>query len=178
MNRFILLILIFYSTNLSANNQKIRSEILTNLSQVNLIGNYDLEVFRFDVYNIKLWSVNNKFDYQNKFAIEINYKMNFTKEKLVKKTVDEISRINNINDQEQLIIYQREFLKLFLDVKKGDCKVAIYYPGKKVDLFLNSKFIGSINDKTLAKYFTDIWLSKESSYPEMTKTILGEKNDH
>ena len=103
--------------------------------------------------------------------------MNFSKENLVKRTIEEIARIQNISNKNELIVYEGEFNKIFLDVKKGDSKVAIFSPQKKVDIFLNHQLIGSIEDLKLARYFVDIWLSKNSSYPQMTLSILGEKND-
>lgn len=173
---FFSLILLF--TNIKAYGQEIHQEIMQNLESPNLIGQYDLKVIGLNVYNIKLWSRNKKFSYNDKFAIEINYKMNFSRENLVKRTIEEIKRIQNITDQNELIVYHREFMKIFLDVKKGDCKVAIFTPQKGVELFYNHKSVGKITEPELARYFVDIWLSKNSSYPKMTKTILGESNDY
>ena len=154
-----------------------QDEIIKNLVSPNLIGQYNLKVYGFNVYNIKLYSETDKFSYSKKFAIEITYKMNFSKENLVKRTIEEIARIQNISNKNELIVYEGEFNKIFLDVKKGDSKVAIFSPQKKVDIFLNHQLIGSIDDLKLARYFVDIWLSKNSSYPQMTLSILGEKND-
>lgn len=153
------------------------NEISKQLVSPNLIGQYNLKVYGFNVYNIKLYSETDKFSYSKKFAIEITYKMNFSKENLVKRTIEEIARIQNISNKNELIVYEGEFNKIFLDVKKGDSKVAIFSPQKKVDIFLNHQLIGSIDDLKLARYFVDIWLSKNSSYPQMTLSILGEKND-
>jgi len=178
MIRVISFCLILLFTNNKLYGQDIHHEITQNLVSPNLIGQYDLKVYGLNVYNIKLWSQNKKFSYENKFAIEINYKMNFSQENLVKRTVEEIKRIQNITDQNELIVYHREFMKIFLEVKKGDCKVAVFSPQKGVELFYNHKSVGKITKPKLARYFVDIWLSKNSSYPKMTKTILGESNDY
>lgn len=178
MIRVIFFSLMLLITNSKVYGQNIHDEIIQNLVLPNLIGEYNLKVIGLNVYNIKLWSQNKKFSYDNKFAIEINYKMNFSRDNLVKRTIEEIKRIQNITDQNQLIVYHREFMKIFLDVKKGDCKVAIFTPQKGVELFFNHKSVGKITEPKLARYFVDIWLSKNSSYPKMTKTILGESNDY
>ncbi len=163
--------------NLNINNHHPYHETVKQLITPVLIGQYDLRVYGFNVYNIKLFSEKEKFSYDKKFAIEINYKMNFSKKDLVKKTIAEIARIQKITDKKQLIVYEGEFMQIFLDVQKGDSKVAIFSPRKGVDLFFNHQLVGSIADLKLARFFVDIWLSKNSSYPQMTATILGEKND-
>ena len=166
-----------FAQNSSNINKNTNLEIANQIINPFLIGEYNLKVYGFNVYNIKLFSENNKFSYHHKFAIEINYKMNFTKKELVKKTIEEIARIQKISNNDQLKNFEDQFMKIFLDVKKGDCKVAIFIPKKGVDLYFNHQLVGSISNLTLAKYFTDIWLSKNSSYPQMTSTILGENND-
>lgn len=177
MLRIIFFSLILLFTNIKAYGQEIHKEILQNLVSPNLIGQYDLKVVGLNVYNIKLWSQNKNFSYNDKFAIEINYKMNFSRENLVKRSIEEIKRIQNITDENQLTVYHWEFMKIFLDVKKGDCKVLVFIPQKGVELFYNHKSVGKITEPKLARYFVDIWLSKNSSYPKMTKTILGVSND-
>ncbi len=174
-------LILFFSTSFKEIDDSLKGNLANEITKIlvtpNLIGQYDLKVYSFNVYNIKLFSEDQKFSYQKKFAIEIIYKINFSKENLVKRTIQEIARIQNISNKNELIVYEGEFNKIFLDVKKGDSKVAIFSPQKGVDLFLNHHLVGSINDLKLARYFVDIWLSKNSSYPQMTSTILGEKND-
>ena len=178
MFRFIVICLVLFFSNNPLYASQPPQEILKSLINAKLMGEYNLKVMGLNIYNIKLWAENEKFSYDKKFAIEINYKMNFSKENLAKRSIEEISKIQKITDQNELIVYQREFLKIFLDVKKGDCKVAIFTPQKGVELFFNHQLVGTINDLKLARYFVDIWLSKNSSYPKMTTSILGEKNDY
>lgn len=149
--------------------------IKENFTNHNLIGFYDLKVMGFNIYRIKLWSEKDYFSYQNKFAIDIEYKRNFNKDKLVESSIKEIRRINDVSDEELLLSYQGQLLKLFSDVKKGDHKILIYSSNSSLKLYHNNTLNGQIVDPKFARYFVDIWLSDKSLYPKMTKAIINKK---
>ncbi len=171
----IIFLVLFISLNCQAedNIKDAPAVIKENFSNYNLIGFYDLKVMGFNIYRIKLWSEKNYFSYQDKFAIDIEYKRNFNKDKLTESSINEIKRINNISDEELLLNYQNQLLKLFSDVKKGDRKIAIYSPNSNLKLYHNSILNGEIKDQKFARYFIDIWLSDKSKYPKMTKAIIN-----
>ena len=151
-------------------------EISENFSKPSRLGSYNLKVWSFNVYNIQLLSETKNFSYQNKSALVINYQRDFAKKDLIQKSLEEISRINNINDEALLKKYQNKLEEIFFEVKKGDRKTAFFDPKNGVKLYFNGKFAGTINDLVFAKRFFDIWLSDKSSYPKMTQAILG-KNE-
>jgi hypothetical protein len=152
------------------------SEIKENFQNPSRLGNYNLKVWGFKIYNIQLLSENKNFSYQNKLALVINYQRNFAKKDLIKRSLEEISRINEIKDEALLKNYQNKLKEIFFDVKEGDRKTAFFDPKNGVKLYFNGKFVGEINDLIFAKRFVDIWISDKSSFPKMTKAILG-KNE-
>ena len=184
---FFLKLIIIFLLNLFCNNyvfaQQISQEnflnfpeIDENFSKPSRLGSYNLKVWSFNVYNIQLLSETKNFSYQNKSALVINYQRDFAKKDLIQKSLEEISRINNINDEALLKKYQNKLEEIFFEVKKGDRKTAFFDPKNGVKLYFNGKFAGTINDLVFAKRFFDIWLSDKSSYPKMTQAILG-KNE-
>ncbi len=152
------------------------SEINQNFSKPSRLGSHNLKVWGFKIYNIQLLSETKNFSYQNKFAIIINYQRDFAKKDLIQKSLEEISRINDIKDANLVKTYQKKLEEIFFDVKEGDRKTAFFDPKNGVKLYFNGKFAGEINDLIFAKRFIDIWLSDKSSYPKMTQDILG-KNE-
>ena len=158
-------------------------EITGNFEKPKLVGKNEFKFFGLKIYNIQLvdeerfniknYNPNRSFLYQNQIAIVIEYKRDFSRETLVKKTVDEIARINNINYPIILDQYQTHFQRIFSPVFAGDRKTAIFNVKTGVKLFLNGKPIGEIKDLIFAKRFMDVWLSEKSAYPKMTKAILG-----
>ncbi len=190
LSKIIILLGVFicFSGNASANEVKFLDitklpEITENFEKPKLVGKNEFKFFGLKVYNIQLvdeerfniknYNTNRSFLYQNQIAIVIDYKRDFSRETLVKKTVDEIARINNINYPVILDQYQSHFQRIFSPVFAGDRKTAIFNVKSGVKLFLNGKPIGEIKDLIFAKRFMEVWLSEKSAYPKMTKEILG-----
>jgi hypothetical protein len=151
-------------------------EINENFSKSSSLGIHNLKVWGLKIYKIELLSETENFSYQNKLAIIINYQRDFAKDDLIKRSIEEISRANEIKDKTLLKNYQTKLEEIFFDVKKGDRKTAFFDPKNGVKLYFNGKFAGAIKDLIFAKRFIDIWLGDNSAYPQMTKDILG-KNE-
>ena len=105
--KFFLKLIIIFLLNLFGNNyvfaQQISPENFFNFSEINenfpkalRLGNYNLKVWGFKIYNIQLLSDSKNFSYQNKLALVINYQRDFAKKDLIKRSLEEISKINNI----------------------------------------------------------------------------------
>ncbi len=151
---------------------EISPAISQNLAPSYLIGDSDLNFYGLKVYHIALWSVEKKFSYDKKFAVQIRYNMNFSKEKLAQRSINEIERIHVLSSQEKED-YLIALKKIFSSVKKGDEKVALFIPNQGVEMFYNGKLSGKISDQKLARLFVDIWLDERGSYPKVTQKILG-----
>ncbi len=170
---FTFLFVTFLSGELCAANTP--QAITQNLKPNFLIGESDLKYFGFKVYRAELWCEKAQFSYDKKFAIHLTYNMNFAKEDLARRSIEEIEKLHILGDLEKKNYYQ-QLLKIFANVKKGDEKVALFLPQKGVEMYYNNKLIGKINDLKLARLFVDIWLDKRGSFPQVTKKLLG-KND-
>lgn len=140
-----------------------------------LIGSSNLNFLGLKVYQIYLWSENKSFSYDKKFAIEILYNMNFSKEDLAKRSIEEIKKTSVLTHEEENSYYQK-LVTIFNDIKKGDKKIAIFDPKNGVKLFHNHIFKGEISDLKFARLFVDIWLNEKGSYPQITKRILGKSS--
>lgn len=140
-----------------------------------LIGSATLKFLNMKVYDISLWSVSPQFSYQQKFAIQIRYNMNFSRQDLAKRSVEEIVRLHDLSDEKRAE-YQQKFSEIFSDVKKGDEKIALFDPKKGVELYHNSHLNGTITNLELARLFVDIWLDRRGSYPKVTNQLFGNQN--
>ncbi len=137
-----------------------------------LIGSSELKFFGLKVYDISLWSENANFSYDKMFAIQIKYKMNFSREDLVKRSISEIKKLHEISASEEKS-YLAQLTEIFNSVKKGDEKIAVFDPSQGVLMFHNNQLTGKIFDLKLARFFVDIWLDENGSYPKITRKILG-----
>jgi hypothetical protein len=166
---------LFFKVNSFANevSQNIPPDEVQNQIQPNyLLGNDTLKFFGLKVYDILLWSNKETFSYNQKLAININYNMNFSVKELTEKSIEEIKKNYEISENEQEI-FTKKLNEIFVNIKKSDKKTAFFDPKKGVKLFHNSKLIGEINNLKFARYFIDIWLHDNSSYPSISKKLKG-----
>lgn len=163
----LLLIIIFFAA---------KSSFANDFDNLKLIGKAELKFLGFKLYDIELRGESEKFSYNQKLAIKINYDKNFSKEELAETSIDEISRINNIDRKSIEDPYKSNFKQLFVDVKKGDEKIAIYDPNFGLTLFYNGKLVGKINDAIFAKRFIDIWLSDKARFKKVRDLLIGASN--
>lgn len=143
-----------------------------SLDDLVVIGEYKLKIYGFKIYNIKLLGEDKNFSYNQKLALNIHYNRDFSKEDLVKTSLDEILRINQIskNDSE---LYKSRLEEIFVSVKKGDEKTAIFDPNFGLILYHNQKLNGKIADKIFAQRFFDIWLSENAKFLKMRNKLIS-----
>ncbi len=169
----ILILLLITATNATAQDKtQIPIPITKNFQEPFLIGKAKLNFLGFKVYDIELWSEDLNFSYQKKSAIFIKYNMNFKKEDLAKRSIDEIKLNHNLSQLEEEN-YLKKLNEIFVNIKKGDEKIALFNPNSGVILFHNNKEIGQITNLKFARLFIDIWLDERGSYPKITKQLLG-----
>ena len=172
MKKLLLKTLIFFFLSSSIFAAEIPPIVKKNLQTPFLIGASSLHFLGFKVYDIALWSEDKNFSYEKKFAIFIRYNMNFSKEDLAKKSIEEIEKLHVLSEEERKN-YLVQLTKIFSSVKKGDKKMAMFFPDKGVEMFYNGKLNGKIADPKLARLFVDIWLDEKGSYPKVTREVLG-----
>ncbi len=150
-----------------------KSSFAGDFDSLKPIGKAELKFLGFKLYDIELRGEKEKFSYEQKLAIKINYTKNFSKKELTQASIDEICRINNIKLDTIEESYTKNFEKIFVDVKKGDEKIAVYDPNFGLTLFYNGKMTGFVNDKVFARRFIDIWLSDKARFKQVRNLLIG-----
>ncbi len=151
------------------------SSFASDFSNLKTIGKTPLNFLGFKLYDIELKGEKAEFSYDQKLAVKINYDKNFSKKELIETSIDEICRINLIKRKDIEELYKSRFEKLFVDVKKGDEKIAIYDPNFGLELYYNQKLTAKINDVVFAKRFIDIWLSDKARFSKVRDILIGNK---
>ncbi len=174
--RFLILFLLFVNLAFGSGFAgEIPVPVQKNLSAYNLIGAAPMKFMGLKVYDAALWSENKEFSYDRRFAIHIKYNMSFIKENLAERSIDEIEETHDLSSRER-----REYLEklneIFVNIKKGDEKVALFDPKNGVTLFYNNQKIGEISSLKFARLFVDIWLDEKGSHPKVTQKLLGKSD--
>ena len=143
------------------------------LSSRNLqkISSSSLKIFKIKIYEIDLWSNRIFFSYDNQTAIEIKYLKDIAKKRIIESSIDEINKQKKLSNNVKLK-YSEYLNQSLVDIKKDDIMTAIFIDSV-ISFYHNNKLTTSINDKTFAIDFLNIWLGKNSSNPKITKQLLS-----
>ncbi len=152
-----------------------KSSFAGDFDNLEVIGKTPLSFLGFKLYDIELRGESSEFFYDQKLAIRIIYNKNFSKEELINTSIDEICRINSLKKEDIEMIYRKNFAKLFVDVKKGDTKIAIFNPKFGLEFYYNDQLTGKINDVVFARRFIDIWLSDKARFKKVRDILIGIK---
>lgn len=151
------------------------ADIATSVNGARNLGGARLSVWGFQVYDARLWTepeFTAESYLQRSFALEINYLRNVSGDDIADSSIKEMRGIGSMTDA-QAEAWLAQMRKLFPDVKKGDRLVGIYKPGVGALFTLNSKPAGEVRDPEFARLFFGIWLSPQTSKPQMRLQLLG-----
>jgi hypothetical protein len=136
------------------------------------VGKARLSVLFFDVYDSTLKTPSGQFEgYREPVALEIRYLRDIKGSALVTQTIKEWDSLGLSPE-----VYE-PFLKplqsLFPDVKKDDSLTFIVLPDGSNTLYYNGRELGGVEHPQFGQYFLDIWLSPNTSRPELRAQLLG-----
>ena len=143
---------------------------------LSLQGSAIYEWMWIDVYKAHLFVTESiKLDqdhYKQPLLLELEYFMSLDGKEIAKQSVKEIDSQVRLEESEKSR-YQKDFEKIFPDVKKGDRISALFKPEEGVKFYLNSSsLIGEIKNSKDSKRFIDIWLGQKTSDPAFRKELL------
>ena len=174
---FIAFILILAAGNALATQSVVArpAEISEKISDARSIGTTRLRVFGFQIYDATLWA-QPSFEAQSytssTFALEINYLRKFDNDAVAERSIQEMRKLGGMTDV-QATQWLAQMRKIFPDIAKGDRLVGIHNPSVGAVFTFNGKPVGEIKDPEFARLFFGIWLSPQSSEPQMRRELLG-----
>ncbi len=123
-------------------------------------------------YEASIWTDAPAWSMDSTFALVIVYRMSFTREELVERTVEEMARLSPQLDAAARDRLSRALGKAFPDVKSGDRITALHIPGTPVAFFHNGTPTSQISAPDFADPFFGIWLSPQTSEPSVRAGLL------
>lgn len=152
------------------------SEVAAYIKAERPYGAATLKKFVFHVYDAELWTDAAEWNMKKPFALRLSYAMNFTGRDLAQRSIDEMNGQKKLTAVQKKDYFQQLDL-LFPDVSKGDTITAIYLPAKGTRIYHNGSYISSITDVGFSARFIGIWMSPETSEPEVRKQLLTKKEN-
>ena len=134
-----------------------------------------MTVWGFDVYDAKLWARAGFAPAQyvrHPFALELQYLRGLKGEAIAQRSLDEMKRQGPITAL-QSQAWLKAMQALFPDVQKGDRITGVHKPEQGAEFWVNERLVGQVNDPQFAQLFFGIWLSPQTSAPDVRKALLA-----
>lgn len=123
-------------------------------------------------YDASLWTDAPVWSMREPFALSITYKMSFSREELVERTVEEMQRVSPGLSKEALGRFVSRLSKVYPNVKSGDRITALHVPNQPVRFYHNGVMTSDVSDADFAEPFFAIWLSPQTSEPSLRAGLL------
>ena len=141
-----------------------------------LIGQGNYTYWGFDVYVASLWASDSNVNAEQwqtqRIALELSYLRDFKGIDIAKSSIDEIHTQSPL-PKSKATLWLKTLEDIFPNIKKGQTLVGIYIPNVGAQFLYETALIGEIKDLELTKRFFDIWLSQQTSAPQLRKRLLA-----
>jgi hypothetical protein len=137
-----------------------------------LVGEARLKVLLWSVYDSRLYTADGRYEAgQRPLRLEIEYLLDIPAANLVKRTRSEWAAMGREHPRQEA--WLREVSDLWPDISAGDT-LTLELAGDGRALFrFNGEVLGSVDDPEFGQQFADIWLSPETTRPEVRLALLG-----
>lgn len=162
MGRYILLVLALL----------LCSEVGASAGRLHMVGQARLEFMIWPVYDSRLYSVDGNYqEGQLPLRLEIQYLRDVDAKDLVKHTQSEWQRqgLSHASAQQWLVTLSR----LLPDVRANDVLALVVDEQGSSAFLVNGAPLGQIGDPDFGQHFLAIWLSPDTSQPELRRALLG-----
>ncbi len=138
------------------------------------VGEAKLEVLFWSIYRSRLYCPDGVYEPGVRpLRLEIEYLRNIRSEDLVKRTGAEWEQLGVIDPA------RKEWLAtlgtLWPDVSKNDVLAVELDEDSRATFFFNERRLGRIEDPDFGQRFVDIWLSPDTSRPELRLALTGKR---
>lgn len=139
------------------------------------VGAATLKVLFWTIYDSELYSPDGEFSgVEPGLVLAITYRRNIRSNDLVARTSQEWRKLG-LPDQDHETWLQ-QLAALWPDVSKGDSLVLEVDEDLGSRFYRNDDFLGEVKDTDFTRQFLAIWLSRDSSYPDLRDQLLGLAN--
>ena len=129
----------------------------------------------FEVYQASLWVAPGFVDtsYEHSaFALELTYLRDFTGADIAKRSLAEMRRQTPLTLAQEST-WEHQMRALFPDVKAGDRITGLNQPATGAVFWRNGRLLGEVRDPVFARQFFGIWLSPQTSEPQLRRALLA-----
>lgn len=144
----------------------------SNIPSAQKVGEGRLSVMVWDVYDAVLYAPGGHWKENQPFAIQLTYLRKLSGKKIADRSIEEI-RDQGFSNEVKLADWYSQMRSIFPDVDKGVRLTGVFLDSGETMFFRGDQKIGSIQDPEFSRRFSNIWLSPETSAPDLRSKLLG-----
>ena len=150
------------------------AEIASVIHAATPYGAGKYSVLFITAYDAELWSDARPWSMNAPFALTLRYHMGFSSDYLVNRMLREMKGVNPALSDADIARYKKA-MAFFAPASSGDEMTMLYEPGQPVKFFKNGAPTGEVSEPGFAQDFFGVWLSPNSSDPDLRKSLLNVK---
>lgn len=135
------------------------------------VGAGTFRVAFFKLYDAELYAANGVYEEQAPFALRLTYARNIPGTMIAEKSIELIEDFG-VNDTSRLERWSERLNAVFPDVKKGGVITGIK-TSDGASFYYDGTFTGELVDAELVNYFFAIWLSEQTTAPQLRAALLN-----
>ena len=139
---------------------------------MDVVGEGRLTYLFWDVYDATLRAPGGQWQQNAPFALSLSYLRDISGEDIADRSAEEMRNIG-VDDEVKIARWHSQMRDIFPNVTEGDTLTGIYTQGRDSVFYLNGQAIGRIQDPEFGRAFFDIWLSQETSSPDLRSKLLS-----
>jgi len=125
-------------------------------------------------YDTELWTDAAQWSMNAPFALTLRYHIGFSSRYLINRTLREMKGVDPALTDADIARY-RKAMAFFAPASSGDEMTMLYQPGQPVRFFKNGAPTGEVSEPGFAQDFFGVWLSPNTSDPDLRKSLLNLK---
>ncbi len=152
------------------------AEVASVMPDAHLIGAATMQFVGLDIYEARLWAspafTAERYPTQT-FALELRYARGLDREAITQRSLDEMRRVGSF-DREQERVWREQLTRAIPDVKPGDRLTGLRDAKGATRFFANGRQTALIADPEFGRLFFGIWLSPQTSEPDLRRELIGQ----
>ncbi|MEZ9822233.1 chalcone isomerase family protein [Shewanella sp. 10N.286.45.A1] len=147
--------------------------VAADIASLKEVGRGEMEWWWFTLYRARLLTVDGEYNQGTyPMVLEIEYYQDIPSERLLEATVDQWQHLQL--DQSRQLQWQASLSELWPDVNEGDTLSLQVLSPDSSQFYFNGKPLEELMPEGFSEDFLAIWLSSQTSRPELRKQLLGE----
>ena len=141
-------------------------------SALQMVGEARLKVLFWSVYDSRLYTADGNYQAgERPVRLDIQYLINIDSDDLVARTASEWEAQQRSHERQEQ--WLQVLSGLWPDVSENDTISLEIQEDNRAVFYRNGELLGSLDDPDFGQYFLDIWLSPQTTRPQMRERLLG-----